>query len=310
MIELDQNYIPLSLEMNDNIISYIIDNQLIGSQRGGSSLHNPFSAFRLVCKLYKNEITRKVIPKPLQEILAVDFELPKYGSQELLIGAKVDRMYKYGLSLDMRVIADSTSPIELFNIRYYHGNNLILLPHSLSLTASQAFHLFANILANDRCIVFADYFYGADLLVSKIDPAIKTVLQREDSNIVLYGKAFKLLTQFSFTYLHYLSEELTKNTLHPSSILQLSGATTLAYLRQLPEIDKYLKSIVKSLQKPTNLSTNEQILYYTLLYSSIESYVPDDKIHHYFEDYTDNLKSYYDTNLTKEFPISDKMANL
>ena len=63
MSENDWEYLPLILERNEYISTYIIDNQLIGSDNREISFGiRPFKAYKLLCDLVRNNATKKAIP--------------------------------------------------------------------------------------------------------------------------------------------------------------------------------------------------------------------------------------------------------
>lgn len=309
LLEFNKNYIPLFLEMNDYIISYIIDNTFLGSNRHCCFAHYPYRAFSLLYELYNNDISREVFPESLQQVLDVDFNLPKWFNNYLLIGDD-DHIYRFGIKIDMNITENSDYPVQLSNIRYYHGYSPFTLNRTINLTSIQAFYLFANLLTNNRCFSFQKICSANDLLSLSLENFISKIVLTDRWRSERFGKVYTILNHFSFEYLKFLTIELNKNHLSPASLLHFSGATTLAYLRYFTPVDKFLTDIISILRNSAaSIHYCQRVLYYTLLYSSLNYTNTEDKVFRFIDNGSTHTKNFYDRDIAKEFPYSEELAD-
>lgn len=304
MLEFDKNYIPLFLEQNEANVSYIIDNKLLGSDKYGGYGHYPYRAFSLILDFYNNESTRNIIPERLQKVLDIDFNVPKFYSKDLLVG-ELDQLYRYGITLEMIINDDSSKPIQFTNFNYYHGIQGTPLNKTIALKLEHAFFLTANILANDRCLMF-------DRLVGKYPrleldelPVSEDIYTLERWRVENYGKSYIVLTEFAFEYLKYLRDELLAERLSPSAILHFSGATTLAFLNEISPVKNYIDEVLLILKEGKRIDFNQKVLYYALIHSSLLYLLDNDEVKNFLSDYRVNSKYDYEKTILKEFPKSN-----
>ncbi|MGC9781275.1 MAG: hypothetical protein HZR80_18685 [Candidatus Heimdallarchaeota archaeon] len=309
MLEFEKNYIPLFLEHNESIISYIVDNKFLGSDRFGGFGHYPYRAFGLLLDLFNNEITKKVFPKNLQKILDTDFNIPKIFCDDFLVGEGFNSRYHYCISLDMTITDDSKKPVLFDNITYLHGYKGKPFDVSLKFSSEEAFILLSNILANDRSYIFSglsNMYPNLDLDHSQL---AEEIIALDKWRVNKFGKSYLILNSYAFEYLKYLKTELSTNRLSPYALLHFSGATSLSFLRSLPPVDSFISEVLKSLQKRKSLLFNQKVLYYTLLYSTQTFREQHEKAKKFLNDYRIFCKFDYDKLIAKEFPISDDLAD-
>lgn len=308
MLEFDWEYIPLSLEINDGIATFIIDNTLLGSSRFGSFSHYPYRAFGLILQLFHNELTRDVFPKELYEVLDTDFNIPHFFFHDLLVGEGDQGKFHHALKLDMNISEEFSLPIQLTNIQYCHGYSFKTLNRTISLSTQQAFYLFANILLNDRCYIYNNHFTAQSLMDISPSDFTQFIHEADKWRVNRYGKSYTVLNQFSFIYFQHLYSELMANRISPAALLCYSGATSLSFLQSLPPVDRYISDVLSSMKGTPPKLLNQRVLYYTLLYSSVDFSKLDDEVFRFIDDGSVYKKNFYDKTVAKEFPASDKLV--
>lgn len=323
MLTLEEGDIPLFLEANGEVFSYIIDNTFLGAERTSLLISQPYRAFSLLVELYNHDSTREVFPEKIAALLETDFTLPNSFSQDLLVGQVDQGKYHYGISLDMSISKDQLKPVSLSHIRYYHGFKPFTFDCTLTLTPQQAFYLFANILTNSILFHFEYVYYPQELLALSLTKFTENYIQRNKYDHDRFGEAFTIYNQLAFEYLQHLKTILLNKTLTPATLFPLSGATTLGFLRHLPPVENYLYDVISVLKNPiTKPSLNQEVLYYTLLYNvanfnrtidnnrAVDFKPTDDFVYRFLEDKSPKSKNYYSRDIAKPFPISDTMKSL
>lgn len=307
MLEFDKNYTPFFVQVNNKINSMIIDNTLLGcSTKLSSCNHYPYRAFSIIMQLFRNELTRGIFPKRLYDILDVDFNIPNGFYRDLLVGEEDQGKSHYGLTLDVQICDDFPTLVKIDNIKYNHGFKFFQLNRTITLTPEQAFHTFSNILLNDRCYAFNYKYHANELLDYSLEHFTKDFILANEWCRNRHGKAFTVYNQFSFEYLKHIETILQNNSLHPSSLLHNSGATLLGFLKHLPVVENYLRDVISILKNKTlPASLNSQVLYFTLLYCSMDR--KDDFVFRFLDDHRVGSAISTSSVTKQEFPISDEM---
>jgi hypothetical protein len=307
MLEFDWKYIPLSLDINDGIATFVIDNSLLGSSRFGSFRHYPYRAFGIVLQLFHNKHTREVFPQKLYNVLDTEFNIPPFFYHDLLVGEGDQGKFHHALKLDMSISEDATFPIQLSNIQYCHGYSFTPLNRTISLSTKQALYLFANILLNDRVFHYKLHFRPQTLIQKPLTEFMQFIHEKHNWAFDRYGKSITVLNQFAFVYYQHIYSELLSGNLSPEAFLCYNGATSLAYLRDIPPVKQYILEVIQSLRKSPPSTFIQQVLYYTLLYSADKySKTTDDEVFRFIDDGSVTSKNSYDKLVRKEFPDSDK----
>ncbi|NHJ48982.1 MAG: hypothetical protein FK733_14445 [Asgard group archaeon] len=308
MLDYDWNYIPLSLVINENITTYIIDNTLLGSIHSSSFGHSPYRAFSLLLQLFNNDLTRDVFPKQLSDVLGNDCNIPTGINKELLVGDCDQGMCHYALNVDMIISEDIKLPVHFTNFQYNHRASYKILNRSISISSKQAFYLLGNILLNNRYHIFDYHFTIHEIMDKTLVEYTEFIDETNPRNGSRYYDIYRLLNQYSFVYIQYLYSKLIAGLLSPAALLCYNGATTLAFLRSIPPVEKYIVDIISSLKGTPPKTFNQQVLYYTLLYSSFNYKNAEDIVYKFLEDQSDKSKNLYVKTIAKGFPESDRIV--
>ncbi len=298
MLEVDDCYLPLVLEHNEAIITYIIDNQVLGTKSYVGVNTYPYRAYHLLLELAAHEHVRKVIPKELLPSLDLRTDVPAFFSKDYLIGEMSNNYGSHCLILDMVIDESVSQSIRLTNIQYLHGTSKKTLPNEPRMTPLNAFFLFANILANNRSTLYRHLlkeFHLADFEQLKVQ---EDIIDFERGRLQSIGPIYFNLNEFSFQYLKFLKRNLLNESISPKEILYTSGAQTLAFLGSLPVVATYLEEIKQKL-RTTQLPYHQQVLYHTFRSSFIREFDENWKKHHEEDAF---FLSMFDRNVAKEFP--------
>ncbi|MBK5113408.1 MAG: hypothetical protein KGD59_05655 [Candidatus Heimdallarchaeota archaeon] len=302
MIEIDEQYIPLILEHNETIITYIIDNQVLGTKSYVGVSTYPYRAYHLLLELAANEHVRKALPKELLSSLDLRTEVPAFFSKDYLIGEMSNNYGSRCLTLDITIDESVSQSIQLTNIQYLHGTSKMILPAEPRLTPIYAFLLFANILANNRSTLYRHLlkeFHLADFEQLKVQ---EDIVDFERGRLQSIGPIYSDLNEFSFQYLKFLKRNLLNESISPKEILYTSGAKTLAFLGSLPVVTAYLEEIKQKL-RTQQLPYNQQVLYHTFRSSFIREFDENWKKHHEENAF---FLSLFERDVAKEFPELNK----
>ena len=298
MIDVDEQNIPLILEQNGTIITYIIDNQIIGTKSYAGVYTYPYRAYSLLLELATNKHSRKAIPKELLSSLDLSSNVPAFFSKDYLIG-EMDQQYgSHCISLEMTIDESVSQSIQLINIQHINGNSKTNFAYEPRLTPLHAFFIFANILANNRSTLYRHLlkeFHLADFEHLKVQ---EDIVDFERGRLQSIGPIYSDLNEFSFQYIKFLKTNLLKKTISPEEILYTSGAKTLAFLGYLPIVESYLGE-VKNKLKTQKLTFHKQVLFHTFRSSFIRDFDENWKKHH---DEDAFFLSMFERDVAKEFP--------
>ena len=260
--------------MDDGNRCYIINNQILGYYIGGWAGHYPFNAYYQLSRLFDNLITRKSFPKQLHKFFTSTSDLPSAFQHSPLIG-DINDYFHHVVRLETKIDEQLFAPVILYNI-YYKNHQLRQEYDPINLTSQEAFLIFSNILANDRC-----YFYDQRIPIEDID--VKSTYHSH--HYASYGESYDRLARYSHNYMLYLKDALLSKTLTPYEIAFHSGNRILCNLSYLQPIESFTRQILTELEKPENLSMNRKIIYYCFLNELSCQYNPSLELelnHQYF----------------------------
>ncbi len=298
LLEINNDYIPLVLEQTGKIITYIIDNHVIGSKRYEGVFTYPYRAYSLLLELATHEQIWRAIPNELLSILDAKIKTPPYFSKDYLIGEMDNQFGSYCLTLDMVLDESTSQTIQLRNIQYLQGTEKITLPYEPKMNPIQAFFTFANILTNNRCNLYQHLlkeFHRADFEQLHVQ---EDIVDFERGRLQRFGKIYSDLNEFSYYYLKFLKKNLEKQVISPEALLYTSGSRTLAFLSYLPIVASFLKEVNNEL-KSANLTYHQRILYHTFRSSLSREFSEDWKKYH---DEDVFFLTLFEQNVAKEFP--------
>lgn len=295
-----KNYIPLSLELTEKIVTIIVDDTLVGSERLGGYSQYPYGSFSLLVKLFSDKKTRKVFPASIQSILTKDFTLPTLSHENYLVGEKEQGTPFRCVSLDLSITDDSQKPVLFHDIKFFNVKQKLSFDCTLRLTAREAFLILGNILVSNQYILYRNKVgENNDFSVSLSDfyNNLKDYLNWGKST---YGDSFKYLNGVCFEYLKYLRTELLQNNLSPATILHYSGVIPLTFLRSLPIISDYVSTIIHSLENTEDFLLPKIAQYYTFLYNMLDYSNPSDAIGRFL---LGSNKSNYNETVAKDYSL-------
>ncbi len=257
-MENNNDYIPLFLHIEEPIATFIIDNKLIGCQEWVGYERSPDRAFSLLLQLFSNFDTQTEFPKCLHKYFLAK-EIKKIERPDhCLIGTDFTfAMDSFAcLELLARIDSKEEKSVILYNFAYEN------VPFSLDieLLPKDAFHIFANICTNTRCVTYQNI-----LLENKMWIFDKKLILK-----YLGSKNYTLLPidNFILDYIEYLRASILKNKLVVDDILKMSGNKLLVLLLNDKPVQKFIKKIIDIfLSKYDNLSLNQKVMYYTFLIS-------------------------------------------
>jgi len=259
----NRNYIPLILENSDSCIRiYILNNQLVVSETYGDMSCYPYRSFKLLIALYNNEHTRVSIPQQLHQYLEkeIDYLLQTNNNYPLMGYEK-----EHEINLNMKIDESLAKPVLLYNLEYVQGAKTKKYSFTISLTAEEAFLIFANILANSLCFNF-DYMLKNNWLRDFEQLDLKDEVMLRDLSMY----------EFTLEYLKLVKQSILEKKITPYTMQHYSGSRVLAFLGKLQPVKGYFKEIHKKLLCPEKLLTNEKILYCHFLHS-FRNYVIHEK---------------------------------
>ncbi len=287
MIEINKDFIPLILERSSAITTYILNNELLGSEQTYNLGTHPYKAFELLTTLYNNEHTRKAIPKRFHQYLSFGRDNLKTYKSYPLVGEGCS----YVIQFDLITEKQSKKPVLLKNINYLHSSEK-KLGISIRITGEEAFMIFANILTNALCDNF-DHFLKDNWLRdfeqldirAEILESIQRMEQMENVEqrkryLELWGYSYLSMNEFALEYLKYIKENILSKQFTPYFIQHFSGSRVLVFLGYLQPVRDYFIEINKKLLYPEKLSKNEIRLYCHFLqaFRNRRSYEEDEEI--------------------------------
>lgn len=270
--------LPLFLHRGDFCI-YVIDNKLIGFEKNVGEDNTPYRAFNLLLELYENENTSKAIPDGFHEIFNY---ASKIGLDYCILGNMGQNFFSYCLDFKMEIDKKKKS-ITLCDFYLYvsSAQREKLSDLEVHLSDKEAFYILANI-----CVIgcYQDFStvdrYKSEEMFEKLlsDAAYGEKLHNYPTNVLHACK-------FSIQYVNYIKQQLIEKKIKPEKLLPQSGAFLLALLADIPVVQEFIEKIMNKIANEKTSSTNEKVLYYTLLnlvnkeptYSRIKEFIAENK---------------------------------
>jgi len=269
----NSKYIPLLVNLSEPLAVYIIDNQIIGFDEYYTDHQHPGKAFNILHKLNTHEITKKIIPTHLQQILESSVgkrRIPHYS-----LAGELDGGVEYCLFLTMRIDQEQEKPVHIDNFAIVHEyaplEHLDVNPLgiAITLTSEEAFILFSNL-----CVTSLMYYFSRQIptneytyeIFTKIIESQKAIVQEKKQPSIIYSQLKADIINYSLAYLQYLNQRINDSSITPQEILRLSGMKALSLLTFNPRIQSFYEVISEILKKNySQFTAIEKIMYYSLL---------------------------------------------
>lgn len=265
------NDLPLFIYCDEPIAVYVIDNKLIALVENFRNKNTCWLAYYFLGKLAQNELTKDVIPKQIMNQHETNFG--KISAPWPCITGIIDEMGN-NRCLSVKMSFNEKNDEKMIHLHDFaflqlYGMNMYVkdINSIVHLTPKEAFILFANI-----CFTANGLALYRDL--TENEPFNKTkIKQRIDNHYSKFpnietGFLYEnyLVELFCLDYKAYLLEQLTLKTISPSIILRLCGPQVLAaFIIEHPSVQHFIREkIYEVLEKPSNLTFNQKICYYTL----------------------------------------------
>jgi len=311
MWDFDKCYIPLILERNMSISTYIVDNRIIGSELTPSHCTSPYKAFKLLTDLYKNEHTRGAIPKKFHKYLSNNDKILEKYDTDLLVGEE-DIATQHILDLKLRIDKSTSKPVFLENILYSHKESVEtkygkILNAVVQLTSKEAFFILSNILANDRCFHFFEILEYKHLTSIEDIEITEDMLIYSNYQLLSDGPTIIKLNEYALEYVKSVKASLLAKTIDPYSIQHYSGTQMLSFLGYLQPVQDYFHDIKKQIIDPEKLTHNERLLFCMFLSNYPDFILEDDKRKEIMDEYYSFYLPICEKYLPKRFPFTNEL---
>jgi len=276
MIRMNQKGIdlPLFVNLSEPLAVYIIDNQIIGFDEYYTDHQHPGKAFNILHKLNIQEVTRKIIPAHLQQILERSVgkrRIPHYS-----LAGELDGGVEYCLFLTMRIDQEQEKPVHIDNFAIVHEyaplEHLDVNPLgiAITLTNEEAFILFSNLCVTSLMFYFSRQIptneYTCEIFTKIIENQKAIVQEKRKQPAIIYSQLNADIITYSHTYLQYLNQRINDSSITPQEILRLSGMKALSLLTFNPLVQSFYEDISEILENSySQLTAIEKIMYYSLL---------------------------------------------
>jgi len=267
-------YLPLFVNLSEPLAVYIIDNQIIGFDEYYTDHQHPGKAFNILHKLNAQEVTRKIIPTHLQQILEKSVgkrRIPHYS-----LAGELDGGVEYCLFLTMRIDQEQEKPVHIDNFAIVHEyaplehldvNHLRI---AITLTSEEAFILFSNLCVTSLMFYFSRQIptneYTYEIFTKIIENQKVIVQEKKKQPTINYSQLNADIITYSHAYLQYLNERISNSSITPQEILRLSGMKALSLLTFNSRVQSFYEEISELLKKNyPQLTATAKIMYYSLL---------------------------------------------
>jgi len=305
----EEDGLPFFIHFSEPIAIYVIGNELIGCQE--EVLHDfyPERAFESLYQLYKNEQTRKQIPKRLWKYFGEKVVHSKFPCIAGQLGEGRNNCLMY----QMKIEPSAKKPVRIEEIAIVQnsaeGYFVNKLPMKVQLTTQEAFLVFANTCtaaAYDRLDYRYNFHKEGKFEQEKMSEVVEKNINESTNE---YDLKILPIYLFSLEYIQYIREQIKKKELTPEKILRVGGARALIAIANEIEVKEYIHFIAKEIQENyANLTKKQKIQYYTIL--AIGEYYVRIKIPEIEEIWEQNKEklAQIEKELRTEFP--NKLINL
>ena len=245
--------LSLFLHIEDPIVIYVIDNELIGCESYGGLDRSPERAYNLLIQLFSSKICRTVFPIRFAKFFKNKQPIKSNSHSECLVGFGEH----FCLDVSLSIREKHKKPILLHDF-VYKG---IPTRFKAELTAHSAFYIFSNICANSRCIIYSKILEDSGYQAYNKE-IIERSLKYRDSDTRL---KFLPIDLFVLDYLEFIESQLNKGLITPLEILRLNGARILAFFGNIKPVSVFIQSVMNQILNDNSLSRNQKIMLWAFL---------------------------------------------
>ncbi|MHA1556458.1 MAG: hypothetical protein ACTSPM_05915 [Candidatus Heimdallarchaeota archaeon] len=247
--------LPLFLIQNSPLLIYVIDDHLFTCfERSSFGSYGNARSFNSLLSLFSQSKLDKKIPTNITQHFKSKSAFTVEPLFDFMIGGK-DYYDDYFLDFSLSISSKENSVL----LNQFNFNNHPL-PYQVDLSTEDAFYILANHLVNTKR---SFHIFNQASQQIQLSSHSKEVLSSSSAHQL--SKYKQAIISFISDYLNYIHNQLISRKISPFELLRLNGIGSLELFVSLPIVQSFLVEIFTQLLDSSPISTNQKIMYYSLI---------------------------------------------